>query len=168
MAGENLKKFDGGQYERENHENSAKRMPFGNKPLEPSQSRDAAQRTGNRAEQGGMPQRSSILESPISRITLDDSQGVSADPQQILFYLKTILGYKIIWKRNTVLLRSVYAFSEEDVFEMEIHENRIVIKNTDYLSEWTDFFNTYIVNGRSYSAFFAAVTLELFNRKTFG
>lgn len=88
--------------------------------------------------------------------------------EQTLNYLKTILGYNIDQIDNRFILRSVYAFCEEDVFEIEISNNRLIFKNTEYLSEHQDAFNTYVRNGKSYCAFFAAVTIDLFNKKTFG
>lgn len=90
------------------------------------------------------------------------------DPAAIIHYLKTILGYTIRYDGSTVILRSIYSFCEEDVFEIEIQNNKLVLKSTDYLSEWGEFLNTYIRVGKSYCAFFAAVTLDLFNKKTFG
>lgn len=93
--------------------------------------------------------------------------GGSMDPD-LLYYLKSILGYSIKLDGNTVILRSAYAFCNEDVFEVEIRDKKLIFKNTDYLQEWKEDFNTYVVIGKSYCAFFAAVTLNLFNRKTFG
>ncbi|KAI4292665.1 hypothetical protein PAPHI01_1939 [Pancytospora philotis] len=90
------------------------------------------------------------------------------DAASVLHYLKTILGFSIKQNKNTLVLRSVYAFCEEDVFEVEVADNKLVLKQTDYLNEWPEYINTYIKGGRSYSAFFAAVTLNLFNKKTFG
>lgn len=90
------------------------------------------------------------------------------DPLKILQYLKSILGFNVRVAGKSFILRSVYAFCESDTFEIEIQNNKLVLKNTDYLAEWNELFNTYILTGRSYCAFFAAVTLELFNRKTFG
>lgn len=86
----------------------------------------------------------------------------------LLYYLKTVLGYNVKYKEGTIILRSIYAFSTEDTFELEVQGNKLILKNTDYLQEWGEAFNVYIKNGKSYSAFFAAVTLELYNRKTFG
>ena len=88
--------------------------------------------------------------------------------EDLLFYLKTILGYSIKRNKNTIIIRSVYAFASEDIFELEVLNNKLILRNTDYLLEWGDFFNIYIKNGRSYCAFFAAVTLKLYNRRTFG
>ena len=88
--------------------------------------------------------------------------------EDLLFYLKSILGYSVKHYKNTIIIRSVYSFASEDIFELEVSNNKLVLKNTDYLLEWEDFFNVYIKNGRSYCAFFAAVTLELYNRRTFG
>ena len=88
--------------------------------------------------------------------------------RDLLRYLKTALGYSIHQEANRITLRSIYAFCEEDVFELEICSGSIIFKHTEYLNEWEDYINLYIRNGKSYAAFFAAVTLELFNRRTFG
>lgn len=96
------------------------------------------------------------------------ASNVEAFDDNLLFYLKSVLGYSIKYDHNKITLRSVYAFSSEDVFEIEVQNSKLVLKSTDYLNEWSEYFNIYIKNGRSYCAFFAAVTLELFNRKTFG
>lgn len=86
----------------------------------------------------------------------------------LLYYLKSVLGYNIKYDKKTFILRSVYAFSNDDTFEIVVENNKLLLKSTEYLREWSEFFNIYIKNGRSYCAFFSAVTLELYNRKTFG
>lgn len=90
------------------------------------------------------------------------------DPAQVLHYLKTALGFTIKYMDNTIVLRSVYSFCEEDIFEIEVKNNKLILKNTPYLGEWGEYLNRYVRMGKSYSAFFAAVTLDLFNKKTFG
>lgn len=104
---------------------------------------------------------SKLQEANVGPVALESEEA-------LLFYLKSILGYSIKHHKNTIILRSVYSFASEDIFELEVSNNKLVLKNTDYLLEWGDFFNIYIKNGRSYCAFFAAVTLELYNRRTFG
>lgn len=129
-----------------------------------------------------LKQRLGILErnrtplGPISVQKEEKSQSVPMDTQPVsseiddslLYYLKSILGYNIKCNDNTIILRSAFSFSSEDTFEIEVQGNKLMLKNTDYLREWGECFNTYIKNGRSYCAFFAAVTLELYSRKTFG
>lgn len=116
-----------------------------------------------------------LLKSKITPVELKKKGLFPAEPQaaleseeDLLFYLKSILGYSIKHQKNTIILRSVYSFASEDIFELEVLNNKLILKNTNYLLEWNDFFNIYIKNGRSYCAFFAAVTVELYNRKTFG
>jgi len=104
-------------------------------------------------------------QAPASK-TMEEIPATS--PDDLLFYLKTILGYTIKNRKNTFILRSVYAFCEEDVFEIEIINNRLILKHTEYLDEWKEHVHTYVTVGRSYSAFFSAVTLDLFNKRTFG
>lgn len=93
---------------------------------------------------------------------------LGTDAEEVLHYLKTVLGFTIMHHGNTIRIRSIYSFCENDIFEIEVSNNKLVLKHTDYLNEWTEHLNTYIKTGRSYSAFFAAVTLDLFNKKTFG
>lgn len=109
-----------------------------------------------------------IIPSASSSIPTTQSTGDIEIDESLLYYLKSILGYSIKQNKNTITLRSVYAFSSEDIFEIEFEDNKLMLKSTDYLREWGEFFNIYIKNGRSYCAFFSAVTLELYNRKTFG
>lgn len=113
-----------------------------------------------------------ISNSVVSKDILNKSEPSSfqqsIDLQQMLSYLKTVLGYNIQQLDNRFILRSVYAFCEEDVFEIEISSNRLIFKNTEYLAEHQEEFDLYVRKGKSYSAFFAAVTLNLFNKKTFG
>lgn len=94
-------------------------------------------------------------------------QSCSID-ENLLYYLKSVLGYSIKKEGNRITLRSVYSFCSEDIFEIDIQDNKLMLRMTDYLQEWNELFNIYVKNGRSYSAFFAAVTLDLYNRKTFG
>lgn len=120
-----------------------KRSPLGPLPVPEQQQSSACDRSSHRNERCGM------------------------EPD-LLYYLKSILGYSIRLDGSTVVLRSAYAFCNEDVFEVEIRDKKLIFRNTDYLQEWREEFNTYVVVGKSYCAFFAAVTLNLFNRKTFG
>lgn len=94
--------------------------------------------------------------------------GSTESASTVLHYLKTVLGFSIRQHGNKLILRSVYSFCEEDTFEVEVVNSKLVLRQTDYLNEWQEYINTYIKGGKSYSAFFAAVTLDLFNKRTFG
>lgn len=104
---------------------------------------------------------------PLNPIHNNENTTVENE-ENLIFYLKSILGYTIYQNGNLIVLRSVYSFCKEDIFEIEIQGNKLILKNTEYLQEWGEEFKTYVVQGKSYSAFFAAVTLNLFNRNTFG
>lgn len=99
---------------------------------------------------------------------ISNNMYINDNPHKILQCLKTILGFSIKYEKNKIFLRSVYSFCEEDIFEVEIDNNKIILNATEYLNEWKEYVHTYIKVGKSYSAFFAAVTLDLFNKKTFG
>lgn len=88
-------------------------------------------------------------------------------PNELLRFLKSILGFYIALEGNIVTLRSVYAFSEEDIFKLEIQGSRIVLLETDHLKEWAEYVRIYLHNGQSLPAFFAAVILDQWNKSTF-
>lgn len=137
------------------------------KPLEPLPIR----RSGISASNTGIgPMANSNEWNLGNRETDAKSENINLDEDfpKLLHYLKSILGYTIKYKGSRILLRSIYAFCEEDIFEIEIKNNKIIFHCTDYLNEWEEQINSYIKMGRSYAAFFAAVTLDLFNKRTFG
>ncbi|KAI5170264.1 hypothetical protein PAEPH01_1287 [Pancytospora epiphaga] len=106
--------------------------------------------------------------SPLSTTPQEPDTTGPPGPEEILHYLKTVLGFTIMHHGNFIRLRSIYSFCEDDIFEIEVSNNKLLLRHTDYLGEWDEYLNIYVKNGRSYSAFFAAVTLDLFNKKTFG
>ena len=87
----------------------------------------------------------------------------------LLLTIKTILGYKItMLKENTFLLKSVYAYTDDDVFCIRLTENNSLhFVDSSYLREWAIEYKKYVVQGKSISAFLSAVNLNLFERKTF-
>lgn len=93
---------------------------------------------------------------------------ITQPSEDLLFYLKSILGYKIKREGNIITLKSVYSFCEEDCFKVEIKNGTLCFKPTDYLEEYMELFKIYVKERRSYCAFLAAVTLDLFNKETFG
>lgn len=86
-----------------------------------------------------------------------------------LCHIKSILGYKIIiTDKNEYMAKSIYAFSDDDFFLFRVLEgSRIEFIKTPYLRQWRIFYEKYITQGKSISAFLSAVNLELFNMKTF-
>lgn len=88
--------------------------------------------------------------------------------EQLLLKLKTILGYKIVLlKDNTLLFKSVYAYTDDDVFCIRITKNNMLqFIKTSYLQEWQNEYEKYVLRGKSICAFLSAVNLELFSRNT--
>ncbi|ORD94587.1 hypothetical protein ECANGB1_458 [Enterospora canceri] len=85
----------------------------------------------------------------------------------LLLYLKNILGYKItLLKDNTFMLTSIYAFTKDDYFCVEVKNSRMSFLSTPFLRQWKEHYVKYVTDGSSISAFLAAVNLELFNMKT--
>lgn len=109
-----------------------------------------------------------LISSQTEKLDEEGDLNLNENMAKFLQYLKSVLGYTIKCQGSRIFLRSIYAFCEEDIFEIEIKNNKIIFHNTDYLEEWSDYINTYVKAGRSYAAFFAAVTLDLFNKRTFG
>ena len=81
-------------------------------------------------------------------------------------YLKGIFGYKIVKDKEFLILKSIHATSDNDIFKFRIvNKNRIQIVETEYFKRWEYLYRHYLVEKQSISAFIAAVTLELFNNR---
>lgn len=81
--------------------------------------------------------------------------------------LGNIFGYEVELRDQKILLRSIYAFDEEDVFILQISERTIGVESNSYLKKFEKEKMIYLDKGRSISAFLSAVTLSLFEQKTF-
>ena len=88
--------------------------------------------------------------------------------EDLLVKLKSILGYKIrMLDHNIFLFKSVYAYTDDDVFCIRITKNNMLqVIKTSYLQEWIKEYDKYVVRGKSICAFLSAVNLELFHRNT--
>ncbi|ADM11085.1 putative MAD domain-containing protein [Encephalitozoon intestinalis ATCC 50506] len=90
-------------------------------------------------------------------------------------YLKTIreyvtglTGYKMEFRDGEIIFHSLYAFDSEDVFIFRYKSGNMELVNNDFAASWATEVQNYLIAGKSIPAFLAAVTLELFNKKTFG
>lgn len=81
--------------------------------------------------------------------------------------LGNIFGYEVELKEKRIILRSIYAFDEEDVFILQISERGIGVESNGYLKKFEKERTIYLDKGRSISAFLSAVTLSLFEQNTF-
>ncbi|TBT98862.1 putative mitotic checkpoint protein, partial [Hamiltosporidium tvaerminnensis] len=82
---------------------------------------------------------------------------------------KSMLGYEITFNENNVILHSSYAFDDEDIFVFEIDDNNsCTLKSNEFVANWKREIDLYLLNGKSVPAFLSAVTLELYNQKTYG
>ncbi|KAL6121207.1 hypothetical protein NUSPORA_01917 [Nucleospora cyclopteri] len=90
------------------------------------------------------------------------------ESKSMRLYLKSVLGYKIFMLDTNILcFKSIYAFAHDDVFCVEIKQDKLCLLKTPFLNQWNHLAEKYLKNGNSISAFLAAVTLELHNRNTF-
>ncbi|KAF7683437.1 Mitotic spindle assembly checkpoint protein MAD1 [Astathelohania contejeani] len=83
-------------------------------------------------------------------------------------WITGLLGYKIDFGKDTITLHSLYAFDEDDKFVFNRAGDVLELISNEFACEWSEEIHTYLVNGKSIPAFLSAVTLELFNQKTFG
>ncbi|KAM0671454.1 hypothetical protein CWI42_020870 [Ordospora colligata] len=95
--------------------------------------------------------------------------------EELRRYLKTIreyvtglTGYKMEFRDGEIVFHSLYAFDTEDVFIFRYKSGSMELVNNEFASTWTAEIQNYLIAGKSIPAFLAAVTLDLFNKKTFG
>lgn len=78
-----------------------------------------------------------------------------------------VFGYELELSENRIVLRSLYAFDEDDVFILQISERGIGVECNGYLKKFEKEKALYLDQGRSLGAFLSAVTLSLFEQNTF-
>lgn len=81
--------------------------------------------------------------------------------------LGNIFGYEVELREQKIILRSVYAFDEDDVFILQISEKGVGVEANGYLKKFEKEKKIYLDTGRSIGAFLSAVTLSLFEQNTF-
>lgn len=79
-----------------------------------------------------------------------------------------LLGYKIELVDEKIMLLSLYAFDRGDVFVFHQQNDNLQLITNDFALTWKNEIQNYLVNGKSLPAFLSCITLELFNKKTFG
>ena len=72
------------------------------------------------------------------------------------------------FRDGEIVFHSLYAFDIEDVFIFRYKSGSMELVNNEFASTWTAEIQNYLIAGKSIPAFLAAVTLDLFNKKTFG
>lgn len=83
-------------------------------------------------------------------------------------YVTGLTGYKMEFRDGEVIFHSLYAFDSEDVFIFRYKSGNMELVNNEFAGTWTNEIQNYLIAGKSIPAFLAAVTLDLFNKKTFG
>lgn len=81
--------------------------------------------------------------------------------------LGSIFGYEVEVQDNRIILRSLYAFDEEDKIVLVLDGQRIVVEENEFVKRFHREKNVYLDSGNSLGAFLSAVTLSLFEQKTF-
>jgi mitotic spindle assembly checkpoint protein MAD1 len=82
-------------------------------------------------------------------------------------YITGILGYKIDLKDNKIILSSLYSFDSEDLLIFNINKDNLELVNNTFAGQFSNEIQIYLIKGGSVPAFLSAVTLNLFNQKTF-
>lgn len=83
-------------------------------------------------------------------------------------YATGLLGYKIEFLDNQIILHSMYAFDRDDVFIFQKNsDQKMDLLNNDFANQWHKEVNLHLVKNGSIPAFLASVTLELYNKQTF-
>ncbi|KAI5188688.1 hypothetical protein NECID01_0301 [Nematocida sp. AWRm77] len=81
--------------------------------------------------------------------------------------LGSIFGYQVSVQDNKIVLLSLYAFSEEDRIVLVVDGQSITVEENEFVKRFKNEKHMYLENGRSLGAFLSAVTLSLFDQKTF-
>lgn len=77
-------------------------------------------------------------------------------------------GYQLAVDSEYIQLTSIYSYDESDAFVFKRSEGSVSLLNNDFANSFTSEIQQYMDNGKSIPALLAAVTLNLFNQKTFG
>lgn len=77
-------------------------------------------------------------------------------------------GYQLSVDSEYIQLTSVYSYDESDAFVFKRSDGSVCLLNNDFANSFTSEIQQYMENGKSIPAFLSAVTLNLFNQKTFG
>lgn len=82
--------------------------------------------------------------------------------------LGNVFGYDIKLDGGKLVLRSKYAFDEEDVISIAVGPGgEVVVESSDFMKRWTQEKSIYLERGKSLGAFLASITLSLFEQSTF-
>lgn len=79
-----------------------------------------------------------------------------------------LFGYKVELEDEKITLLSLYAFDKGDVFVFHQQNDSLQLITNDFALTWKNEIQNYLVSGKSLPAFLSCITLELFNKKTFG
>ncbi|KAG0441098.1 Mitotic spindle assembly checkpoint protein MAD1 [Dictyocoela muelleri] len=113
-----------------------------------------------------LKQKISDLESELSD-TKKVNETFRSAIKEIRNHVLGLLGYKIEFIDNQVVLLSAYAFDRDDVFIFQKNGDQMELINNEFASQWMKEIDAYMVKNGSIPAFLASVTMELYNQKTF-
>lgn len=86
---------------------------------------------------------------------------------QIKKYTRGLLGYDMEIKEDTVELLSLYAFDKSDKIVFQINGKNMNLMGNEFIDEYKEVVDMYLVKGKSIPAFISTITLDLVNKKTF-
>lgn len=82
-------------------------------------------------------------------------------------YVLGLLGYDIEVKNDTVELLSLYAFNSDDKFIFLAKDGKVEMLSNEFAESYKNEIEEYLIKGKSFPAFLAKVTCDLWNKKTF-
>ncbi|KAF9763612.1 Mitotic spindle assembly checkpoint protein MAD1 [Nosema granulosis] len=91
--------------------------------------------------------------------------------KQLLEYRRItciFFGYQLAVDSEYIQLTSIYSYDEADAFVFKRSDGSVSLLNNDFANSFSSEIQQFMENGKSIPAFLAAVTLNLFNQKTFG
>ncbi|EPR78168.1 hypothetical protein SLOPH_1686 [Spraguea lophii 42_110] len=82
-------------------------------------------------------------------------------------YINGLLGYKIEFSDNEIILLSSYAYDCDDIIKIKTIGDVIQLETTAFLQMYEHEVNEYLAKRCSWPALLAAITLDLESKKTF-
>lgn len=114
-----------------------------------------------------LTEHNNMLKTKISELEAElDSYKIYC--KRLMKVVTGLLGYKIDLKEDSITLLSLYAFDKEDVFVFKQSNDNLQLVTNDFALGWKNEIENYLVRAKSLPAFLSCITLELFNKKTFG
>lgn len=114
-----------------------------------------------------LSENNSVLQTQIGELKAE-LKGIKDKYEILNKVTRGLLGYKVDIQDRRISLLSVYAFDEEDVFLIDMVENKWVLGDSKFLHLWKNELKSVQSRANPMPAFFSIVSISLFNKDTFG